>query len=168
MLSPLHEASHDLEPNSTEPTANLNTDTIDYQRRQAVLESYGLLDTEPEAVFDKITRLATDVFDVPVALISLMDYEKNRQWFKSCHGIDTRQSDLNTSFCLHAVINDSTLVVPNTLQDAAFKDYSMVQDEPNRTCVFMRVLLCARQRASPLVHWHSLILYPVKPCLIPR
>lgn len=142
LLSPLYTASDtasdtassDLEPTSSEATSQLerpNNHTIDYQRRQAVLESYGLLDTEPEPVFDKITRLATDVFDVPVALISLMDFEQDRQWFKSCHGIDTRQSDLNTSFCLHAALSDTTLVIPNALQDAVFKDYSLVRDEPH-------------------------------------
>jgi serine phosphatase RsbU (regulator of sigma subunit) len=138
LLSSLNNKSQDdlepthNQPNGTQPhTLPPDLHTADYQRRQAVLESYGLLDTEPEAVFDKITRLATDVFDVPVALISLMDFDQERQWFKSCHGIDTRQSDLSTSFCLHAVLNDRTLVVPNTLQDATFKHYSMVQGEPH-------------------------------------
>ena len=143
LLSPLNNAPHnnklhDNKPHNLELTPALgltdnHTTTYqhDYQHRQAVLDSYGLLDTEPEAVFDKITRLATDVFDVPVALISLMDFEQDRQWFKSCHGIDTRQSDLSTSFCLHAVLSDTTLVVPNALQDETFQDYSLVKDEPH-------------------------------------
>ncbi len=139
LLSPLHDAPHtnDTPHADLEPTPNIElTDhsvnySVDYQQRQAVLESYGLLDTEPEEVFDKITRLATDVFNVPVALISLMDFDQDRQWFKSCHGIDTRESDLSTSFCLHAVLNDTTLVVPDTLQDATFKDFSMVRGEPH-------------------------------------
>ena len=133
MLSLHHETlPADVSQTNAEPTATHEfVDIADYQKRQTTLESYGLLDTEPEAVFDKITRLATDIFDVPVALISLMDFDNERQWFKSCHGLDTRQSDLSTSFCLHAVLSDTTLVVPNALQDDIFKDYSLVQDDPH-------------------------------------
>jgi serine phosphatase RsbU (regulator of sigma subunit) len=133
LQSPLHDPSHNNhESTQTSKLSDIQiTDKqVDYQQRQAVLESYGLLDTEPEGVFDKITRLAIDVFNVPVALISLMDFDQDRQWFKSCHGLDTRETDLSASFCLHAVLNDDTLVVPDTLQDATFKDYSLVQSEP--------------------------------------
>ncbi len=102
-----------------------------YRERQQVLHKYGLLDSEPEEIFNKITHLAAQVFEVPVALISLMDYDTEQQKFKSCYGVDARQTDLNTSFCLTAVLNYETLVVPDALQDERFRDYSLVVAEPH-------------------------------------
>lgn len=142
LLSSLHKpyalaAADDIQSSSTQTSSQTSStqpshlQPSDYEHRQAVLRSYGLLDTEPEEVFDKITRLAAQVFDVPVALVSLMDFEQDRQWFKSCHGTDTRESDLNTSFCLHAVLSNETLVVPNALENVTFRDYSMVQEDPH-------------------------------------
>ncbi len=70
----------------------------EHERLQA-LRQFEILDTPPEAAFDRITRLAAQLFNVPIALVSLVD--RDRQWFKSCYGLDTRQTD-RRSFVLRA------------------------------------------------------------------
>lgn len=88
------------------------------QTRARVLRDYDILDTPPEEAFDKITRLATQTFQVPIALITFIDAK--RQWFKSHHGTDLHETDLSASFCLCAVQKGYTLVVPNALEDSRF------------------------------------------------
>lgn len=90
------------------------------QARARVLRDYDILDTPPEEAFDKITRLATKTFRVPISLITFIDAE--RQWFKSHHGTDLHETDLSASFCLCAVQEGCTLVVPNALEDSRFFD----------------------------------------------
>ena len=71
----------------------------------------GILDTPEEQRFDRLTRLAAGILRVPVALVSLVDRE--RQWFKSAHGVEVRQTPRETSFCAHAVAARELLVVPD-------------------------------------------------------
>ena len=96
--------------------------------RLAALRDLGILDTAPEERFDRITRLAAALFDVPVALISLVD--ENRQWFKSTQGIDASETPRDESFCAHAVLNRSPLVVPDALLDARFAENPIVMNRP--------------------------------------
>ncbi|ERB63465.1 hypothetical protein N779_20675 [Vibrio coralliilyticus OCN008] len=70
------------------------------------LHSLDILDTEPEERFDRVTRIAKHLFDVPIAVVSLVD--NHRQWFKSCIGLPVRETARNVSFCGH-VINDEAL-----------------------------------------------------------
>jgi two-component sensor histidine kinase len=88
------------------------------QARARVLRDYDILDSPPEEAFDKITRLAAHTFHVPISLITFIDAE--RQWFKSHHGTDLHETDLSASFCLCAVRDGCTLVVPNALEDSRF------------------------------------------------
>ena len=60
------------------------------EARLAALQRYDILDTPPEEAFDRIVKLATTIFDVPIALVSLVDRE--RQWFKACYGLDVRET----------------------------------------------------------------------------
>ncbi len=100
----------------------------DEERRLASLHELSILDTEPEERFDRITRLAAAVFDVPIALVSLVD--KDRQWFKSCHGISATETSREVSFCAHVVCNRETMLVSDTLQDPRFGDNPLVVNDP--------------------------------------
>lgn len=94
-----------------------------------MLRGLGILDTPPEERFDRLTRLAATVFDVPIALVSLVD--ANRQWFKSCIGIDDSETDRSISFCAHALERDDALVVEDALADPRFATNPFVVDEPH-------------------------------------
>jgi phosphoribosyl 1,2-cyclic phosphodiesterase/FixJ family two-component response regulator len=100
----------------------------DEDRRLASLRELRVLDTDPEERFDRITRIAAAVFDVPIALVSLVD--KNRQWFKSCYGIGAKETPRDVSFCAHVVYNRETMLVPDALVDPRFADNPLVVDEP--------------------------------------
>jgi PAS domain S-box-containing protein len=99
--------------------------------RLRALESYGVLDTAPEEAFDRLTQLAADLFDAPVALVSLIDAE--RQWFKSRHGVEADSTPRSLAFCAHAIELDAgeTLVVPDATTDPRFRDNPLVTGDPN-------------------------------------
>ncbi len=96
--------------------------------RLRVLHSLGILDSAPEERFDRLTRLAQRVFDVPVALVTLVDAE--RQWFKSRQGVDLQESQRELSFCAHAINDDKVFVVSDALLDSRFADHPMVAGGP--------------------------------------
>jgi phosphoribosyl 1,2-cyclic phosphodiesterase/DNA-binding response OmpR family regulator len=96
----------------------------DEEQRLATLHSLKILDTPVEQRFDRLTRLAARTLQVPVALVSLVDRE--RQWFKSAHGIDVRQTPRDSSFCAHAVAARELLMVPDALADPRFADNPQV------------------------------------------
>ncbi len=98
-------------------------------RRLSALEATQLLDTPPEERFDRITRIASHLFEVPVALVSLVD--KNRQWFKSCYGLGVRETARNISFCGHAILGPDAFVVENAQNDERFSDNPLVTGEPS-------------------------------------
>jgi diguanylate cyclase (GGDEF)-like protein len=100
----------------------------DEAQRLATLRSIDVLDTDPEERFDRLTRLAKRVFDVPIALVSLVD--ENRQWFKSRIGLDACETRRDISICGHAILGDGPLIVEDTWQDDRFADNPMVTDEP--------------------------------------
>ena len=102
--------------------------TQNEEQRLAALHGLGILDTPPEERFDRITRLAASIFKVPMALVSLVDRE--RQWFKSTHGLDVVETSRETSLCAHAVSSQEVLVVPDTFQDLRFSDNPLVTDAP--------------------------------------
>jgi diguanylate cyclase (GGDEF)-like protein len=93
------------------------------------LRALHILDTSPEERFDRLTRLAKRLFGVPIALVSLVD--TNRQWFKSCVGLSASETSRDVSFCAHAILGDEILMVPDTLADERFHDNPFVTDEPN-------------------------------------
>jgi GAF domain-containing protein len=96
----------------------------DEEQRIATLHRLGILDTPEEQRFDRLTRLAAGILRVPVALVSLVDRE--RQWFKSAHGVEVRQTPRESSFCAHAVAARELLVVPDALADNRFADNPQV------------------------------------------
>jgi signal transduction histidine kinase/CheY-like chemotaxis protein len=97
-------------------------------QRLAALHALNLLDTPPEERFDRITRLARRLFDVPIALVTLVDAD--RQWFKSCQGLGVRQTARDISFCGHAILRPDPLVVPDATRDDRFADNPLVIMEP--------------------------------------
>lgn len=99
------------------------------EERLARLHDLGLLDSVPEERFDRITRMATHMFGVNTALISLID--RNRQWFKSRQGLDVKETPRNVSFCGHAILGTDIFEVPNALKDERFRDNPMVTAEPH-------------------------------------
>jgi len=100
----------------------------DEERRLKALQDLGVLDTTPEARFDRLTRLAALAFDVPMALVSLVDHD--RQWFKSAHGVDASETSRESSFCAHAIVNRTPMVVPDALKDERFADSPLVTGSP--------------------------------------
>jgi len=96
--------------------------------RLQALHHLDLLDSEPEERFDRLTRMAKRMFQVPIALVTLFDGE--RQWFKSCFGVNISETSRDISFCGHAISDVKTLVVPNTLADERFFDNPFVTDDP--------------------------------------
>ena len=94
----------------------------------ASLRALRILDTEPEDRFDRITRLASALFDAPIALVSLVD--ENRQWFKSCYGLNAKETSRDASFCAHVVYNREPMIVTDTFQDERFADNPLVINEP--------------------------------------
>ena len=100
----------------------------DEEARLDALHAMRLLDTPPEERFDRLTRLASRVFDVPYALVSLVD--SDRQWFKSCAGELPPEAPRRVSFCGHAILGDGLFVVPDTLRDERFADNPMVVGGP--------------------------------------
>jgi class 3 adenylate cyclase len=100
----------------------------DEEARLAALRSLRLLDTKAEERFDRVVRLTKKTFDVPIAYVALID--SDRQWFKSRIGMDPEQTPRNTSFCGHAILQDSPFIVPDARRDARFAGNPMVVGEP--------------------------------------
>ncbi len=98
------------------------------EQRLATLRSIDILDTDPEERFDRLTRLAKRVFDVPIAMVSLVD--ENRQWFKSKIGLDRCETERDISFCGHAILGDGPFIIDDTLRDERFADNPLVIGEP--------------------------------------
>ena len=93
------------------------------------LHALGILDTEPEERFDRHTRIAAALFEVPIALVTLID--SNRQWYKSRVGSDVSETSRDAAFCAHAILRDELLVVPDALADDRFADNPFVTGSPH-------------------------------------
>ncbi len=92
------------------------------------LYALGILDTPRETSFDIISRLLSELLNVPMAAVSLVD--ANRQWFKSCVGLDVTETDRDSAFCSHAILSDLPLLVEDATQDPRFQDNRFVTGPP--------------------------------------
>ncbi|MDO7744070.1 MAG: GAF domain-containing protein, partial [Pedobacter sp.] len=102
----------------------------DEQDRLDALRSYHILDTLSEEEYDELTDLASVICETSIALISLVD--SDRQWFKSKKGLVTTETDRAYSFCAHAIINPNELLeIENAKIDDRFKDNPLVTGDPN-------------------------------------
>ncbi len=97
--------------------------------RIKTLESYHILDSLDEASFDRITALTAHIFNVPVALITMID--RDRQWMKSCYGTDLRETDRQTAFCAHTILSPEVMVVPDAARDPRFANNPLVTGAPH-------------------------------------
>lgn len=98
-------------------------------QRLDTLRSLSILDTPTEERFDRLTRMANRLFDVPIALVSLVD--ENRQWFKSCVGLDASETPRSVSFCGHAILGNHIFMIEDATQDPRFADNPLVVGEPH-------------------------------------
>ena len=98
------------------------------EERLLSLYKLGLLDTKPEERFDRITLTATQIFNVPISTLTLID--SKREWFKSCQGLSVKEGDRAISFCGHALLTNDIFVVPDTKKDERFFDNPMVIGKP--------------------------------------
>jgi PAS domain S-box-containing protein len=99
------------------------------EERLEELRRYAVLDTPPEKAFDNITELASRIFKVPIATVTLID--EDRQWFKSCLGLETREVGRHVAFCAHAILGAEVMVVPDAREDARFADNPLVTGAPH-------------------------------------
>ena len=98
-------------------------------QRIEALEALAILDTEPDPHLDFITKIVKERFHVPIALISLVD--KNRQWFKSKQGLPATETPRDISFCGHAIMQSEIFEISNAVEDPRFKDNPLVLGPPN-------------------------------------
>jgi len=97
-------------------------------RRLEVLWQYDVLDTVPEEVFDELADLAALICEAPIALISLVD--EDRQWFKARVGTTLKETSRDISFCAHAILDTDVMIVPDATKDERFKQNSLVTEKP--------------------------------------
>lgn len=108
-------------------TSRLQAETAEAERLRALVD-FKILDTGPDEAFDEITRLAVLHFGMPIALVSLIDSE--RQWFKSRVGLDASETPRDIAFCNIAIQSDSVMVVEDASQDLRFADNPLVAGGP--------------------------------------
>jgi GAF domain-containing protein len=127
----------------------------DDERLQA-LRDLLVLDTPPEQRFDRIVQFAADEFDVPVALISLVD--RDRQWFKARVGTEVCETARDISFCGHALGSNEVLLVPDAALDPRFADNPLVTGPP-----FIRFYAGAPLETQPGLRMGTLCLIDTRP-----
>jgi PAS domain S-box-containing protein len=104
--------------------AKIETSPENENERLSALNSYNVLDTLPEKEYDAITRLASYICQVPIALISLVDVD--RQWFKSSIGLDLGETPRSDAFCHYTILDDEILEVNDATQSDIFKNNKLV------------------------------------------
>ena len=115
--------------------------------RLEALHTRAILDTPPEEAFDQLAQLAAHIFDVPIAVVNLVDQQ--RQWFKAVVGLALRETERSVSFCTHWLDGRrSPVVVPDTTQHPLFATHPLVLGPPH-----IRFYACA-----PLVTAEGLAL----------
>ena len=99
------------------------------EERIARLLGYDILDTEADIIFDRLTQMAATLTGSPIALISLVD--RDRQWVKSHYGVDLKESSRKDSFCGYTVLDaEKPTIIPDSLKDHRFEHNPFVTGEP--------------------------------------
>jgi PAS domain S-box-containing protein len=120
----------------------------DEAERLQTLRSLDLLDSPPDPVLDGLVRLAAGALGCPVALVSLVDHD--RQWFKARTGLDAQETPRSLAFCAHAILDDALFVVPDTHADPRFAASPLVTGEPRVRFYAGRPLTVDGQRVGTL------------------
>ena len=115
-------------PSNDRPMTTPDASSRDEALRIDALRRYAVLDTQPEQVLDDLTTLAATICEAPMALITLVD--EDRQWFKSRFGLEITETPLDVSICLHAIQQPDLFIVPDATQDARFAKSPLVTGEP--------------------------------------
>lgn len=98
--------------------------------RLEVLKSYNILDSLPEEEYDAITKIASGICNTSIALVSIVD--EDRQWFKSKHGLDATETPRDLAFCAHSILNPKELFIINdATKDERFHDNPLTTEAPN-------------------------------------
>lgn len=120
----------------------------DEAERLAELRDIGILDTDPDARFDALVRVAAQFYDVPIALVSLVDAD--RQWFKARHGLAVQETPRAQSFCAHAILApDEVMVVDDAARDPRFVDNPLVTGTPGIR-FYAGAPICSPTNGQPL------------------
>jgi diguanylate cyclase (GGDEF)-like protein len=104
-----------------------DTPQFEFERLDT-LRSLSVLDTPFEERFDRLVRMAKHMFGVPIALVSLVD--ENRQWFKACIGLSATETPREISFCGHTILKKRVFIVPDATKDKRFADNPLVVNDP--------------------------------------
>ena len=102
---------------------------VNESERLLAIRRYAVLDTPPEVAFDRITRLASRLLNVPIVLVTITDQERN--WFKSACGTDVPETSRDLSFCAHAILTDEPTVVADLRRDRRFASNALVTGQPH-------------------------------------
>jgi len=97
--------------------------------RLKALHDLHILDTPPEALFDDLTELTAQICKAPIVLVSLVD--ENRQWFKSAHGLDIKETHRDLAFCGHAILQDDIFEIEDSFNDPRFFDNPLAMGNPH-------------------------------------
>lgn len=97
-------------------------------KRLEAVHRLGILDSDPDPRFDAITKEAIQKLEVPISTISILD--KDREWYKSCIGVDTKEGPREIAFCSWALLSKDAFIVEDTLKDERFKDNPYVIGKP--------------------------------------
>jgi len=99
-------------------------------KRLEALNSFNILDTLPEEEYDNITKICSEICKTPIALVSLID--PTRQWFKSNHGLNAKETPRDYAFCSHSILEpNNVFIVPDATKDARFNDNPLTTGYPN-------------------------------------
>src|SRR5690349_18852326 len=98
--------------------------------RLSAINSYEILDSLPESDFDQLTKIASEICETPISLISIVD--EDRQWFKSRFGLGAQQTHRDYAFCAHAILQpNEAFIVQDSLKDERFFDNPLVTGDPH-------------------------------------
>jgi GAF domain-containing protein len=98
------------------------------EERLLAVHRMAILDTKPEKRFDVLTKEAVEKLNVPISTVTIID--KDREWYKSCQGLDVKENERAISFCGHAMFSSVLFIIEDTLQDPRFADNPMVINPP--------------------------------------